>query len=247
MPTGLYTRWNLNSETNRFTPRQNKTRSFENMVTSYFQRTRPDCKSRAPTLQADRGKLTTSVLMDFVLIVTLCLTPWDIFTTFAPVKECIHPSLKKVCNVVIKRELDESRRSYIQEEGFIVIEIRECEWWRLYKTSNAVRKHIRENFPNKRSFAAEQLLEEIKKNGNSFGYVQCDNEVPENVRTNFVNFPPVFKNTLVSMKCFGDLMETCAQEEGIMSQIRKGLISNFTIQNGTFVTLLFFCSACNWD
>ena len=44
MPTGLYTRWDIDSETVRFTPRQNKTRIFENMVMSYFQRTRPHCK-----------------------------------------------------------------------------------------------------------------------------------------------------------------------------------------------------------
>ena len=43
MPTGLYTRWDLNSETNRFILRQNKGRSFENMVMSFFQRTRPEC------------------------------------------------------------------------------------------------------------------------------------------------------------------------------------------------------------
>ena len=43
-PTGLYTRWDIDSETSRFTPRQNKTRCFENMVMHYFQRTRQDCK-----------------------------------------------------------------------------------------------------------------------------------------------------------------------------------------------------------
>ena len=43
-PTGLYTRWYLDSETDRFTPRQNKARSFESIVLSYLQRTRPDCK-----------------------------------------------------------------------------------------------------------------------------------------------------------------------------------------------------------
>ena len=37
MPTGLYTRWDLDSETSRFTPRRNKTRSFENTVMSFFQ------------------------------------------------------------------------------------------------------------------------------------------------------------------------------------------------------------------
>ena len=42
MPTNVYMRWDLDSETGRFKPRQNKTRSFENMITSYFQRTRPE-------------------------------------------------------------------------------------------------------------------------------------------------------------------------------------------------------------
>ena len=39
MPVGLCTRWDFDSETSRFIPRQNKTRSFESMVMSYLQRT----------------------------------------------------------------------------------------------------------------------------------------------------------------------------------------------------------------
>ena len=58
-----------------------------------------------------------------------------------------------------KRKLDALRRPYIQEKGFKVIEMWECEWWRLYKTTNTVKKHIREHFPHRRSVAAEQLLE----------------------------------------------------------------------------------------
>ena len=44
MPTGLYARWELDSETGKFKPRQNKTKSFENMVMSYFQRVKRQCK-----------------------------------------------------------------------------------------------------------------------------------------------------------------------------------------------------------
>ena len=44
MPTGFFTRSNFNSESIRFTPRQNKTRSFENMFMFHFQRTRPECE-----------------------------------------------------------------------------------------------------------------------------------------------------------------------------------------------------------
>ena len=44
MQTGLYTRWDYDSETKRFTARQNKSRSFKNMVLSYFQQNQPNCK-----------------------------------------------------------------------------------------------------------------------------------------------------------------------------------------------------------
>ena len=44
MPSGLYTRWEYDAESNRFKPQQNKSRQFENMVMSYFQRQKPDCK-----------------------------------------------------------------------------------------------------------------------------------------------------------------------------------------------------------
>ena len=44
MPTGLYTRWEIDIEFNRYKPQQNKSRSFEKMVMSYLQRQRPDCK-----------------------------------------------------------------------------------------------------------------------------------------------------------------------------------------------------------
>ena len=43
-PTGVYTKWELDSESGKLKPRQNKTRSFENMVMSYYQRVRPQCK-----------------------------------------------------------------------------------------------------------------------------------------------------------------------------------------------------------
>ena len=44
MPTEFYTRWHYDSESQKFIPRQNKTRSFQIMVLSYFQQTRPECR-----------------------------------------------------------------------------------------------------------------------------------------------------------------------------------------------------------
>ena len=117
----------------------------------------------------------------------------------------------------------------------------ECEWWRLFRATNTVKQHILEHFPYRRSLAAEQLLEDIKE-GKLFGYVQCHIEVPEILRLKIDNCLPIFKNTLVSMNDFSDLMKAYAEDEGILSQPRKMLISSFTLQNGTLVTplLLFF-------
>ena len=140
-----------------------------------------------------------------------------------------------------KRELDALRWHYIQEKIFKAIEMWVCEWWRLYKTTNTLKQHIREHFLYRRSLAAEQLLEEIKK-GELYGYVQCDIEVTENLRANIANFPPIFKNTLVSKSDIGALMKNYAEEERLLSQPRKMLISSFTLQNGTLITplLLFY-------
>ena len=118
---------------------------------------------RASTLETDRRKLIASVLMGFVLIAILCLKQWVAFTTFVPVKSCAHLFTEEHVKRGSRRELDELRRSYIQEKGFTVIEMWECEWWRLYKTTVNVKLHIRENFPYRRSLTEQQLLEGIKK------------------------------------------------------------------------------------
>ena len=135
------------------------------------------------------------------------------FYHFCPCQE-LRPSLTEedIQRGSKKRELDALRRHCIQEKGYKVIEMRECECWRLCKTTNTLKQHIREHFSYRRSLAAAQLSEEIKE-GKLFGYVQCDAEVPEKLRSKFVNLPPIFKNTLVSKSHVRDLMTNYAEEK----------------------------------
>ena len=44
MTTGLYTRYEFDADLDRFKPRQNRSRSSEKMIMSYFQRMRQDCR-----------------------------------------------------------------------------------------------------------------------------------------------------------------------------------------------------------
>ena len=238
MPTDLYTRWDIDSETGRFTPRQNKTRSFKNMVLSYFQHTRLDCKIESFYTTGRQKKIDPFSVDGFC---SLCRTVFEAMGCFYHFRPCqeLRPSLTEedIKRVSRRKEIVELRQSYIQEKGFTVIKMWECEWWKLYEKNTNAKLHIRKNFPYRRSLTEQQRLEGIKK-GSLIGYVQCDIEVPENLRVNFANFPPICKNTLVSKKDIGDLMKTLAEEGGKMSQPRKMLISSFTLQNGTLITPL---------
>ena len=129
MPTGLYTRCDFDSETSRFTPRQNKTRSFENMVMSYFQRTRPDYQIESFYTTGRQKKIDCFSVDAFCSHCNTVFEARGCFYHFCPCEE-LHPSLTEedIKRGSRKRELDELRRGCRQEKGFTVIELWECEW-----------------------------------------------------------------------------------------------------------------------
>ena len=96
-----------------------------------------------------------------------------------------------------KEELDDFRRKYECQGGCIVTKMWECDWWTLDKTKNYAKQLIRENFLLRRSLAAEQSIEEIKKEKLS-GCVFCDIKVLEILSTNFANFSFLCRKTLMS-------------------------------------------------
>ena len=68
----------------------------------------------------------------------------------------------------------------------------DCEWWNLYKTTTCVKEHLRESFPYERPLRVENLLEQMRS-GKLFGYVQCDIEVPEELKKKLLVFHPSSK------------------------------------------------------
>ena len=104
MPTGLYTRWDFDSETSRFLPRQNKTRRFEYMVMSYFRPTRPECEIESFFTTGRQKKIDCFSVDGLFSHRQLCLKPWVAFTTSVPVKSCVLLSLRRIFIVVARRE-----------------------------------------------------------------------------------------------------------------------------------------------
>ena len=94
--------------------------SIQKPVYSHFDKTRPaalkiwscpiskeqdqNVKLKASLQQANRRKLTASVLMGFFLIAMLCLKQWVDFITLVPVKISAQLSLKKISNVAVGKK-----------------------------------------------------------------------------------------------------------------------------------------------
>ena len=128
MPTGLYTRCHIGSENSRLTPRQNKTPSFENKVMFYFQPTRPDCKNKSFYTTGEQKNIDRFSVDGFG---SHCNTVFEAMGCFYHICPCqeLRSSLTEedIKHGRRRRELDKLRRGYIQEKGFSVIEMWECE------------------------------------------------------------------------------------------------------------------------
>ena len=85
MPSGLYTRWEYDTESNRFKLQQNKSRNFQNMVMSYFQRQRPDCKVESFYTTGTQKKIDCFKIDGFC---AHCNTVFDAMCCFYPYCPC---------------------------------------------------------------------------------------------------------------------------------------------------------------
>ena len=101
-----------------------------------------------------------------------------------------------------------------------------------------MKNHVRTHFPFKRPLSYNSLVQNIR-NERMFGYVQCDLSVPDELKAKFSNFPPIFKNIDVSRNDIGEYMKTYAEENDLLKQPQRKLISSLELTNGTIITPLF--------
>ena len=63
--------------------------------------------------------------------------------------------------------------------------------------------------------------------------------VPDKLKTKFSNFPPIFKKNDVTRNDIGEYMKTYAEENDLLKQPKRMLISSFKLRNGTLITPRF--------
>ena len=96
---------------------------------------------------------------------------------------------------------------------------------------------VGKNFPYKLPLSSEKLLARIEED-NLFGYVQCDLEVPGELRERFANFPPIFKNFDVGRENIGKFMLEYAQKNALSLKAQRMLISSYRLYDGIVITPL---------
>ena len=113
MPTGLHTRWEYVSETKRFRARQNKSRSSENMVMSYFQRSPPGYKIESNVTTGRQKKIDCFSVDGICYPCNTVFEAMGCYYHYCPRHEA-RPSLTDtdIERGVKKRQQDDMRRDY---------------------------------------------------------------------------------------------------------------------------------------
>ena len=163
MPTGLYTRWDYDEETQKFKARQNRVRTFENMVMSYFQANRTECKIESYYTTGKQKKIDCFSVDGYC---NHCKTVFEAMGCHFHFCSCqeTRPSLTDddIKRGTKKREMDELRKDYIREKGYSIEEMWECSWWDQFKNNVDVKNHVRTHFPFKRPLSANSLVQNIR-------------------------------------------------------------------------------------
>ena len=144
MPTGLYTRWEFDQETQKFKARQNKSRSFENQVMSYFQKMHPECKIESFATTGEQKKIDCYAVDGYCAHCSTVFEAMGCYYHFCPCLEC-SPKFteEEVQRGIKRRELDELRKEYIRSKGYTVIEQWECDWRYQVKKDAFVKEFVR--------------------------------------------------------------------------------------------------------
>ena len=122
MPTGLYTRWEYDTEYIRFNSQQNKSRNFGSMAMSYFQRQTTDCKNESFHTTGTQTKIDCFRVVGFCAYCKTVFEAMGCFYHYCPCQEA-RPSLTEEdieCGNK-KRQMDQMRKQYIKEKHDIML------------------------------------------------------------------------------------------------------------------------------
>ena len=112
----------------------------------------------------------------------------------------------------------------IEEDGYEVISIWECEWKRMKKRPEIAEflKTLKTVQP-KRKLSFHQIPKSIQ-NDTLFGLLIIDIHTPTELQLLFADHPLIIKNTMISLEDIGKYMRGVAEKHGFLKKHKKALI-----------------------
>jgi hypothetical protein len=129
-------------------------------------------------------------------------------------------------SVLFERTIE--RKRYLEDRGFTVVDIWECEYKQMRKTDEDL-KLFRQNYIQgldvRTTMSENEVLSKITE-GEIFGVVECDIHVPEDKKEKFSEMTPIFKNVDIPFEAIGEHMQNFVEQNRLSKKPRRGLIGS---------------------
>ena len=139
------------------------------------------------------------------------------------------------------RARDQKHVQDLRDKGYNVEIMWEKDWQALLTQRPEINTYLAQHrtFTHfKKCLSQDQIIKYIQ-DGQLFGFVECDIEVPDHLKEYFSEMTPIFKNTGVSLKDIGEFMQEYAKQHNIKDVPCCLLIgSYFGKKNWTFNTII---------
>ena len=123
----------------------------------------------------------------------------------------------------------EAKDRYIKHLGYNLVVMRECQWdafLQQNKTASDFVQELLSRTMTKRVSMTEKQIIQALLNGQFFGLIECDIEVPDHLYDKFSEMSPIFKNVTVSRNDLSDHMKSFVEETNCFSTPQKMLIGS---------------------
>ena len=157
---------------------------------------------------------------------------WHVHPDLFPDENTQHPTRKhndeEKTPMTVKeiRDYDRQRVQYLQDKGYTVEVIWESHWESHLYQHPEIKTYLSQlrTFTHFKKYIFQDQIIKYIRNGQLFGFVECDIHVPDHLKDYFSEMTPIFKNTEVSLKDVSEYMQNYAKEHGIKDVPRRLLI-----------------------
>ena len=212
MPTGFFTRYKVEESGVRAYPQQ----KYGRMACEWLEHIATETGLHIQHMKNNREKRIAGLSVDGWCSATK--TVYQFHGCYWHGCPCQGPGTNKTRQRSFEDLREDTRKctERIQEAGYKVIEMWECEW----------RKICPQPTQHQQPKTTQDILKGVRDDS-LFGMVECDIHVPDHLKDYFKEMPPIFKNTDIRREDIGDFMRQYAEANKIMSQPRRSLIGSY--------------------